>query len=165
MELTVPQLDTLKISTKKGYVLVDPDSSEDAKIVIQSDNSSVNIVQTQDNLVIYGPGDYEASGILIKGTRPENETMYSIDTGEGRALIVQSTSISKLADVDDVDVVIVRVVSEVDEAVLSALSTKLVVVYGDEANIPETLKATKVNKINLKKPEELTSNVVYLEKK
>ena len=165
MELTSPQTGTLKINTKKGYVLIDPDTSDEAKIVILSDNSEKDVIQTESNLVIYGPGDYEASGILIKGSRPENETMYSIDTGEGRGLFVLSSSISKLPDEDDIDVVMVKAIGPVEEANLAALSTKLVVVYGDEANIPDTLKASKVNKINLKKPEELTSNVVYLEKK
>ncbi len=165
MELSQPANSTLKINTKKGYILVDPDTSEEAKIVILSDDSEKDIVQTSDNLVIYGPGDYEASGILIKGTRNDFETMYSVDTGEGRVLVVQSGSISKLADEEDYDAVVVRSVSEVDEAALSAITSKLVVVYGDPSFIPEAVKANMVNKINLKKLDELTTNVVYLEKK
>jgi len=165
MELTSPTSSTLKISSKRGYILVDPETSEDAKVVILSDGSEKEINQTADNLVIFGPGDFEGSGILIKGTRPETETMYSIDTGEGRALLVSASSISKLTDVDEYDVVIVKATALVEEAVLAALSSKRVVVYGDQSFIPETLLATKTNKINLKKQEELTSNVVYLEKK
>ncbi len=165
MELTVPQLVTLKINTRKGYILVDPDAGEEAKVVILSDGSDKDIVQTPENLVIFGPGDFEASGILIKGTRNDYETMYSLDAGEGRVLVVQSTSISKLADEDDYDAVIVKVVSPVEEAALSAISSKLIVVYGDPEFIPEATKANKVNKINLKKIEDLSSNVVYLEKK
>jgi hypothetical protein len=165
MELTSPALNTLKINSKRGYILVDPETSEDAKIIILSDSSEREITQTPENLVIYGPGDYEASGILLKGARTDNETTYSIDAGEGKVLIVQSTSIAKLTDEDDYDAVIVKAVSPVDEAALSALSAQLVVVYGDPINIPEALKANKVSKLNLKKKEELTSNVVYLEKK
>ncbi len=165
MELTSPILDSLKINTKKGYILVDPDSSEDAKIIILSDGSDQEIQQNPENLVIYGPGDFEASGILIKGTRLEKETMYSVDTGEGKILIVLSTSIAKLADEDDFDVVVVKAVSPVEESALAAISSKLVVVYGDSANVPEAIKANKTNKLNLKKQEELTSNVIYLEKK
>ena len=90
--------------------------------------------------------------------------MYSIDTGEGRILVVLSTSISKLTDVDDYDAVIVTAVSEVAESTLAALSSQLVVVYGEDTFIPETIKANKTSKINLKKKEELTSNVVYLER-
>lgn len=165
MELTSPRQNTLKINSKKGYILVDPDASEDAKIIILTDGSDDIIPQTPENLVIYGPGDFEASGILIKGTRPESETMYSIDSGDGRVLIVSSSSISKLTDVDDYDAIIVKAVGEVGDSTLAALSTQLVVVYGDEAFIPASLKEGKLNKINLKKKEELTTNVVYLEKK
>ncbi len=144
---------------------MDPDTSEDAKVVILNDGSNKDLVQTEENLIIYGPGDFETAGILIKGVRPENETMYTVDSGEGRVLLAQSSSISKLTDEDEYDAVIVKAVTPVDEATLSALSSKLVIVYGDEANIPENIKANKVAKINLKKKEELTSNVVYLEKK
>lgn len=165
MELTSPFNNTLRINTKKGYILVDPDSSEDAKIIILSDNSMQDIPQTSDNLVIYGPGDFEASGILIKGTRQDRETMYSVDTGEGRVLVVSSTSIAKLADEDDFDVVVVKATGSVDEAALSALTSKLVVVYGEDTNIPETLKAKKISKVSLKKRDEIEGNVVYLEKK
>lgn len=165
MELNSPQLNVLKINSKKGYILVDPDTSEDAKVVILNDGSNKDLVQTEENLIIYGPGDFETAGILIKGVRPENETMYTVDSGEGRVLLAQSSSISKLTDEDEYDAVIVKAVTPVDEATLSALSSKLVIVYGDEANIPENIKANKVAKINLKKKEELTSNVVYLEKK
>jgi hypothetical protein len=165
MELTSPHLNTLKINSKKGYVLVDPDSAEDAKVIILSDDSTQDIAQTADYLVIYGPGDYEASGILIKGTRNDNQTMYSIDTGEGRILVVLSTSIAKLADEDDYDIVAVKAVTPIEESAVSSLSSNLVVVYGDEANIPDSLKEKKVAKVNLKKKEELGSNLVYLEKK
>lgn len=165
MELSVPSLSTLKISTKKGYILIDPETGEDAKVVILSDGSTKDIMQTSDNLVIYGPGDFESSGILIKGVRNDFETMYSIDAGEGRVLVVQSTSISKLADEDDYDAVIIKAVNEIDDAALSAISSKLVVVYGENEFIPESIKANSSTKLNLKKIEDLVSNVVYLEKK
>lgn len=165
MELTSPSTNTLKISTKRGYVLVDPDTSDDARIVILSDNFEKDLVQTDDNLIIYGPGDFEASGILIKGTRPENETMYSVDSGEGRLLVVMSSSIAKLADEDDYDAVVIKAVGPVEEALVTAISSKLVVVFGDASFVPDSVKAVSTPKINIRKIEELGSNVVYLEKK
>ena len=39
MEFTSPSLNTLKINSKKGYILVDPEAGEDAKVVILADNS------------------------------------------------------------------------------------------------------------------------------
>ena len=165
MELSSPLTNTLKITSKQGTILIDPLSLEDAKVVILDDGVSTDFTTNNDNLIIYGPGDFEASGILIKGTRPENDTMYSIDTQDFRVLHVLSTSIAKLVDEDDYDAVIVKAVSPVTESVLSALSSKLVVVYGDLNNIPDLLKSGAVYKINLRKKEELLSNVVYLEKK
>lgn len=165
MELTSPLTNTLKINTRKGNVLIDPENSDDARIIILSDNSKTEISQTPENLVIYGPGDFEAGGILIKGTRGDADTVYSIDTGEGRVLIASSSSVSKLSDEDDYSAVIVKATDTVDEATLDALSAGLVVVYGDPTFIPAHLAEKKVNKVNLKKIDELDSNVVYLEKK
>lgn len=165
MELTSPRNNTLKINTKRGYILVDPDISEDAKIIILSDGSTTDIQQTKDNLVIYGPGDFEASGILVKGTRGDDNTVYSIDSDEGRMLVASSSSISKLSDEDDFNAVVVKAVETVDEAALNALSSGLVIVYGDPSYIPQSLLDKKVNKINLKKIDEIGTNVVYLEKK
>ena len=165
MEFTSPALNTLKISTKKGYILVDPDTSEDAKIIILSDGSATDISQTKDNLVIYGPGDFEASGILVKGTRAEKDTTYSLDSGDGRALLVSSSSVESLTDEDDYDVVAVKAVGPVEESALASLSSKLVIVYGNEEFMPDALKAKKQNKINAKKIEETEGNVLYLEKK
>ncbi len=165
MELTSPLTNTLKINTRKGSVLIDPEGSDDARIIILSDNSKTDIRQTSEDLVIYGPGDYEAGGILIKGTRGDADTVYSIDTGEGRILITSSSSVSKLSDEDDYSAVVVRATNAVDEATLDALSTGLVVVYGDSAFIPQHLAEKKVNRVNLKKIDELDGKVVYLEKK
>jgi hypothetical protein len=165
MELTSPTLNTLKINSKKGYLLVDPDTSEDAKIVILSDGNNKNITQTNENLVIYGPGDFEASGVLIKGTRNDSETIYSIDTGEGRILLALSTSISKLAGEEEYDAVVVKAITPVEEALLSSLSAKFVIVYGDVANVPEAIRNNKSTKLNLKKKDDFENNIVYLEKK
>ena len=165
MELSAPSSLTLKIASKKGIVLVNPSFTDTATIVLIDDNALDISEKYPDSLVIYGPGEFEASGIMIKGTRSEKDTMYVIDTGEGKVLHAISTSIQKLSDEDDYDVVVVRAVSPVEEASLSSLSSKLVVVYGDSENIPQTVKDNTVNKINLKKKDELNSNVVYLEKK
>lgn len=165
MELTSPSNTTLKITSKKGVVLVNPSLVDTATIVIIDDNDTDISEKYPDSLVIYGPGEFEASGIMIKGTRSESGTMYVIDMGEGKMLHAISTSITKLSDEDDYDVVVVKAVGPVEEAQLSSLSSKLVVVYGDSENIPQAIKDNTVNKVNLKKKDELTSNVVYLKKK
>lgn len=166
MELSAPSSNTLKITSKKGVVLVNPSFTDTTATIVLIDDNALDISDKYpDSLVIYGPGEFESSGIMIKGTRSEKDTMYVIDTGEGKVLHALSTSIQKLSDEDDYDVVVVRAVSSVEEASLSSLSSKLVVVYGDSENIPQTVKDNTVNKINLKKKDELTSNVVYLERK
>lgn len=165
MELTSPGAKTLKVNSKKGAVLFDPEYSDDCKIVISEDDAPDVSQKFQDTLVIYGPGEFEVGGIMVKGTRNDDKTMYEVDTGEGKMLHALSTSISKLSTEDEYDVVVVRAVSKVEEADLSSLSSKLVVVYGPEENVGDSLKTNKINKVSLKKLEDITTNVVYLEKK
>ena len=165
MELTSPSTTALKITSKKGIILVNPSFVDEAKILIIDDDNPDISEKYPESLVIYGPGEFESSGIMVKGIRSEKDTMYVIDTGEGKMLHVISTSIAKLSDEDDYDLVVVRAASPVEEADLSSLSSKLVVVYGESENIPQAIKDNTVNKISLKKKDELTSNVVYLERK
>ena len=165
MELTTPSTTTLKIASKRGVILINPSVFDTATIVIIDDNHPDVSEKYPDSLIIYGPGEFESSGIMIKGTRSEMKTMYVIDTGEGKILHTISTSISKLTDEDDYDVVAIKAVAPVEEAALSSITSKLVVIYGESENIPQSLKDNAVSKINLKKKDELMSNVVYLEKK
>jgi hypothetical protein len=165
MELTSQSTGSLRLNSKRGQLYINPVISDNAKIIILNDNAEDNIAHNHETLVIYGPGDFEASGILVKGTRKESDTFYTIDTDEARILYAVSTSISKLSVDDDIDVVVVRVTTPVEEGVLSSLSSKLVVVFGEKENVPEAVLANSVQKINLKKKEELSSNIVYLEKK
>lgn len=165
MELTVTSQNTLKINSKKGYLLIDPQTSDDAKIIIQTEVDAPDIAQTNENLVIYGPGDYESNGILVKGNKLDGGVSYSIDTEEGRVIFASSQSISKLTDEDDFDAVVIKAITPVEESSLSAISSGLIIVYGDEANIPANVKAHKTSKLNLNKRGELDSNLVFLEKK
>ena len=165
MELTAPNGATLKINSKKGNVLINPEFTDDAKIVIIDDGAPDISSKYSDSLVIYGPGEYEANGIMVKGTRGEDKTMYVIDTGEGKILHVLSSSSSKLSNEDEFDLVVVKAVAPVEEADLTSLSSKLVVVYGDEQNIAPVIRENRTNKVNLKKSEDITTNVGNLEKR
>lgn len=164
MELTQPYQNTLKINGKKGYVLFNPQAAEDAKIIILDDQGDPSQF-SDDTLCVYGPGEFEAGGIVVKGTRTEGSTMYEIENGEGRALHVLSDSVGKLSDEEDFDVVIIKAITPIEEAQLTSLSSGIIVVYGDVVNIPDKVKESKVSKVLIRKKEELPSNIVYLEKK
>lgn len=156
---------SLKIKTQKGDIFVGNESTDTPKIVILEDNTVLNTKYPEDTLVIYGPGDFEASGILIKGTRTERSTMYTIESNDGtRVLYVVSDSISNLSEENDYQAIIVKATGPVTDTDLSSLSSSLVVVFGEEKNIPETFKVSKINKVNLKKKDEAIGNLVYLSK-
>lgn len=163
MELSLENNNTLKISTKNGTVVINPTSSATGNILILSDNTSPSFDVPDSTLVIYGPGEYEASGILVKGTRPQTDTVYEISDANGKILYTTSNSISKLTDEEDFDAVVVRVVDSYDEAVLEALSANLLVIFGDSSQIPDEVKQNKIAKINLKKKDQLESKIVFLE--
>lgn len=165
MEITSPGGTTLKIVSKKGTILINPDSIDDAKIVIIDDDAPDISKNYPDTLVIYGPGEFEVGGIMVKGTRQEGNTTYEIDAEEGKILHALSSSISKISTEDEYEAVIVKALAPLEESDVSSLSSRLVIVYGEPQNIPESLKQNKINKINLRKRDDITTNVVYLEKK
>lgn len=164
MELQRTANSTIKISSKKGIVLIDPDATPDAAIAIMSEEVG-NFDTTDETLIIEGAGEYEAKGISVKGVRIADTLSYEIDTEESKLLFALSSSLEKLADKDEFDGVLVKVVGPLDEGKLAAVTSGLVILYGDEANIPDNLKANRVSKVNLKKKEELPGNIIFLDKK
>lgn len=162
MELTRPSQNTLRIASKKGDVYVNPEPSDSPTIALVNDGAKFTL--SDDYLTIYGPGEFESKGIVVKGSRPDKDTMYIVDTDEGKALYVQASAIDKLSD-EEVDVVVINANVPIEESKLASLSSSLIVVFGEDANIPEKVKEHSVTKLNLKKKEELGSNIVYLAKK
>ena len=164
MELQRITATTIKISSKKGIVLIDPDTTPDSAIAIMSEEEG-NYETTDDTLIIEGAGEYEAKGISVKGVRIADTLSYEIDTEDSKLLFALSTSLEKLVDKDEFDGVLIKVVNALDEGKLAAVTSGLVILYGDEANIPDSLKQNKVSKVNLRKKEELPGNIIFLDKK
>jgi len=164
MDLTRVSENTVRLAFKKGVVLLDPDTFPDAVIAIVTDDAG-KYETTEDTLIIEGPGEYETKGIVVKGSRAEGAVVYELDSGEGKIMFAQSTSLAKLADEDEFDAVLIKVVEELDEAKVTSLSSGLTIIYGPAEFVPAKIRENTVTKINLKKKEELGANIVYLAKK
>lgn len=164
MELQCITGTTIKISSKKGIILIDPDTTPEAAIAIMTQEEG-SYETTNETLIIEGAGEYEAKGIVVKGIRVGQTPSYEIDTEDGKLLFALSSSLEKLTDEDEFDGVLIKVVDALDEGKLAAVTSGLIILYGDEANIPDGLKEHRVSKVNLKKKEELPGNILFLEKK
>lgn len=164
MELQRIAQNTIRISSKKGIILIDADLPPDASVVIMTNDEFI-YPTTDDTLIIEGAGEYEAKGIVVKGIAVAGVTTFEIDTEDSKLLFARSASLEKLSDKDEFDCVLIKVESMLDEGKLAAVTSGLVVLYGDEANIPDSLKEHRVSKVNLKKKEELPGNILFLEKK
>ena len=114
MELQRITATTIKISSKKGIVLIDPDTTPDAAIAIMTEDEG-NYDTTDDTLIIEGAGEYEAKGISVKGVRIADTLSYEIDTEDSKLLFALSTSLEKLVDKDEFDGVLIKVVNALDE--------------------------------------------------
>lgn len=162
MEITSISSKSIVISSKRGSVAIDIDenfSDYQAVILTKEDGE----IQSEQTLLIEGPGEYETSGLYIKGTRQNSSTVYQIESPEGKVLFSPSGAIDKIQDSEYLDAIIIKVEGGVDDAKISSLSG-LVILFGDEKSMPDKLKEVRLPKVNLKRKDKISGNVVLLSK-
>lgn len=161
MEIQFLPKEGLKIKTKEVTFLAPPFGKIDCDVILSF--SQKDIPET-DKMALYGPGEYEISGVSIKGINENGTLLYSISEDTQKILLGGTTaSLTDMKDTEGYTVAIVRVDAKVTENLLSGVSSEIVVLYGDSAEEgldPTTIK--KTDKINLKKIEELKGFTVVL---
>lgn len=165
MEISRLQDLGVKIKTKTVTIALGAEAP-DAEVEIKMGDDSKYFEKSEgEKLVIKGPGDYEVRGVTISGERLDEDTIYRINDGQYTIVVTNSTSAAKIEIEEDENVgaVVLRLNSKFDEGVAGPLSTSLMILYGEEANAPQK-SLVKKDKVNLKKRDELESNIVFLSK-
>lgn len=163
MEISRISDSSIKIKTKNSTFIIDPDvKAQDAEVYVYT-SPQKDIPEEQ--LCIEGPGEYEIGGVYIKGEVISGHLVYEFLDETKKLLIVSSPSAIKNLDTEDYPVVIVKASEKVESANLTTIGAELIVVYGPSENIsvePESLK--QIDKINLKKIDDLKGFIAYLSK-
>jgi hypothetical protein len=164
MEISRAQDTSVRIKTKDLSIIVDPSEKfEEDVVLLTAPNSDLS--KYKEKLVFYGPGEYESKGVSIKCERIKDGLVYEIVEDSRKVLVGTTDSLSEIKESEGYNAVIIFAKEKIDDALLSGLSSELIIVYGESSNIalsPETIKKTE--KLNLKKAEEFKGLITYLGK-
>lgn len=162
MEITRLSNTSIRIKTKNATLVVDPVSKTEADAFLFTNASNKFESET---LPIYGPGEFEVKGVSIRGEKIDNIVCYDLWDDSKKILILPSLSAAKSKEAAEYNAVVINISEKTDDALLSGVSSELVILYGDSSFITldqNTVKKTE--KINLKKADEFKGFTVFLEK-
>lgn len=97
MEISLQGLNSLKIRGKHAAIFINPQdktSSYNAAVILGNPLASTLKIR-DDVVIINGPGEYEAGGIKITGTKAETNVVYSISLDNVDLLVGDRADIEK----------------------------------------------------------------------
>ncbi|HVZ66696.1 MAG TPA: hypothetical protein VG917_00370 [Patescibacteria group bacterium] len=162
MDIASVSQNSIKVKTKSATFIIDPSGKIDSDVVILTQKPE-DYTQFEDKVVIDGPGEYEVSGVSIKGDKVANKLSFDFLEDNQRLLFAP---VSAVKDIDTEGYT--GIVMSLDEKVageIPSVAAELVAVIGPEEFLPQdksTIK--KIDKLNLKKVEENKGFVVHLSK-
>ncbi len=163
MEVSSVGPKNLKIKSKNANFIINPTGKVDTEVVIFTDKPGSYTGMSQ-NLIIDGPGEYEVSGVSIKGEKTGSGVSFDFLEENQNLLVLANTAAAKSKDVEGYTAVVVLADDKVDNA-LASLTSEVIAVAGTDEVLPsERENVRKVEKLNLKKVEEYKGLIVHLSK-
>jgi len=165
MELAKIGNSGVRIRSKKTAFIVDPaDGKTEGDVVLLYEKPKDYSIFS-GKLVIDSPGEYEVGGVSIKGEMVRNSLAFEFLEDGQKLVIISNTDIMGDIETEDVKAVLVRLTRKLGDEALSSIQSEVVCFYGPSEFLPQEKDALKrVDKINLKKTEELKGYLVYLTK-
>jgi hypothetical protein len=136
MEVSLLDKNTLRIKGKKAALVVDPKekmakTSSDAIIALDSDFDPKNV--SDYRIIINQPGEYEVGGVKITALGSDN-LYYGLNIDNTQVLLAKTSSLDKLSkDMNDPQVAVLNVDSEINGSLVAAIEPKIVILYGEKA--------------------------------
>lgn len=138
MDVQVLGQDTLKIKIKKAGVAVNPKSSIqkfDADVIlINRDNCDVKRVNNY-RVVIDGAGDFEVSGLRVRGIRVGEGLIYELSSENAVILVANATALENVSSerLDECRIAIINANGNLNASLITALEPRVVILYGEKA--------------------------------
>lgn len=141
MDVTLLAKGTLKLRSKGATLVVDPTVSdrakaEDADVVLLMQRGGVpEMLPPSARLVVAGSGEYEIAGVKITATKKGEYLVYAIRVDSTEMLLARSESLKAVEEgnMKEFPVVVLRVDETVNASLLTALSPRVVILYGRAA--------------------------------
>lgn len=172
MDIQILEENSLKIKAKKTILAIDPSSKVakfDADGVLLTSSLYDPTRINGSRISIEGPGEYEISGLKITGIKSANDLFFSLTWGGVSAIIAKASSLEKVPTdkIDDYQIVIINVDSDLNQSLVTAMEPRIIVLYGDKAKEgakslgkEDAQKSSKISIDEDKLPEEM--NVMLL---
>ncbi|MCL5438732.1 MAG: hypothetical protein M1268_01945 [Patescibacteria group bacterium] len=156
MEIALISKDALKIKGKHASLALDPGPDLRTKTVVDAillldKNEENNFPKIEgQRVVISGPGSYEAGKIKISGISSGGDLMYSVRVDGIEMLLSKASAIKKIQDTErDYDIVVLNADSLIEESLITSLSPKTVVLYGEKSEeMSKAFGESSLEKVN-----------------
>ncbi len=133
MEIALLNKSALRIKGKFVTFVVNPLDATTANAAFLLDDS-IEDVQTEESVIVRGPGDYEIGGVKIVGTRGNKGIVYSMNIDGMDVLVGKIGTLSAMQHkLKEHNIVIGLCSEQLDAAFLTSLTTNVVVFYGEKA--------------------------------
>ncbi|MCL5432934.1 MAG: hypothetical protein M1524_02350 [Patescibacteria group bacterium] len=150
MEIALITKNALKIKGKHASLAVDPGIDLRTKTVVDAVLLSDKLLENNfskiegHRVIISGPGSYEAGKIKISGLGSGANVVYSVRVDGVEILLSKASGIKKIQGTErDYDIVVLNVDTLIEESLITSLSPKAVVLYGEKSE--EMLKSLGKN--------------------
>lgn len=138
MEVALLDKTSLRIKSKHTNFVVDPlgklsKTPTDAVLILSDD--SVDLSKVMDyRVVIKSPGEYEVGGIKISAIDMDGSTVYGLTIDNVDILLAKTSSVTKVSEkLKEYQIAIFNVDSEINQTVVTALESRVVILYGEKA--------------------------------
>jgi hypothetical protein len=133
MEISLVQKIALRIKGKQASFVVNPVDTASANAALILDDT-IPEINTEETVILRGPGDYEIGGVKITGIRGEKGVVYSL-TIDGIAIVVGKidTLSAMQQKLKDHNIVLALCKEAVSGAFLTTLAENSVIMYGEKA--------------------------------
>ena len=159
MEIIYLSEGSIRIKAKNSSFVINPSKKIDEDVVVLTKKPS-DYSEFEEKLVIDGPGEYEFSGVSIKGELIEESLSFEFLEDNQKILLLTSPDSIKSLEAEDYTATIFLLGDYSGN--IPQVSSGVVIVVGSNIEAGPTVKRT--DKINLKKTEEYKGFIVHLRK-
>ena len=137
MDVQVLSENSLKIKIKKTSLIINPSASmpkTDADAIISFEKNTNTTKVTEYRLIINGTGEYEIGGVKISAADISGGLMFTFGLDNFEMALVKASSLANISldKVKNVDAVIINADLDINQSVLTAMETRIVVLYGQQ---------------------------------
>lgn len=135
MDVTLLEKNSLKIRGKHAGLVVNPAVKTTADAVLLLGQAPLDISKAEgQRLVIEGPGEYEVSGVKVSSFGNKRDLAYEISMDGLDVFLANGETLKKSHDAKrECQVLILHADSIIDQSLIAALSSSLVILYGEKA--------------------------------